>query len=142
MTNIIETTPIITTEPEPSTDDFLKVLWSANKEQKIQAFRILKGVDEQAPSPVVVKRIQFEKMYTSREVSEITGLHRNTIGKATRRGELRFTRRGKHTPYLYTESAVQEWLEAYKNKVAAGTSENPNTEEPQHENGQDEGSNL
>ena len=135
MTNIIEKTPIIDMEPEPSTDDFLKVLWSANKEQKIQAFRILKGIDEQAPSPTVVKRIQFEKMYTSRDVHEITGLHRNTIGKATRRGELRFTRRGKHTPYLYTESAVQEWLEAYKNKVAANTSENQNTKGDQHENG-------
>ena len=135
MTNIIETTPIITTEPEPSTDDFLKVLWNANKEQKIQAFRILKGIDEQAPSPTVVKRIQFEKMYTSKDVSKITGLHRNTIGKATRNGELRSTRRGKHTPYLYTESAVKDWLEAYKNKVAANTAEHPNTEEPQHENG-------
>ena len=129
MTNIIETTTIHNMEIEPSTDDFLKVLWNANKEQKIQAFRILKGVDEQAPSPVVVKRIQFEKMYTSKEVSEITGLHRNTIGKATRRGELRFTRRGLHTPYLYPESAVQDWLEAYKNKVAANASENPNTED-------------
>ena len=137
MTNIIETTPIITTEPEPSTDDFLKVLWNANKEQKIQAFRILKGVDEQAPSPVVVKRIQFEKMYTSKDVSKITGLHRNTIGKATRRGELRFTRRGLHTPYLYTESAVQDWLNR-GGIIAAGASENPNTEEQQHENGQDE----
>ena len=135
MTNIIETTTIHNMEIEPSTDDFLKVLWNANKEQKIQAFRILKGIDEQAPSPVVVKRIQFEKMYTSKDVSKITGLHRNTIGKATRNGELRSTRRGKHTPYLYTESAVKDWLEAYKNKVAAGTSENPNTEEPQHENG-------
>ena len=134
MTSIIETTPIITTEPEPSTDDFLKVLWSANKEQKIQAFRILKGVDEQAPSPVVVKRIQFEKMYTSKDVSKITGLHRNTICKATRRGELRFTRRGLHTPYLYTESAVQDWLNR-GGIIAAGASENPNTEEPQHENG-------
>ena len=134
MTNIIETTPIITTEPEPSTDDFLKVLWNANKEQKIQAFRILKGVDEQAPSPVVVKRIQFEKMYTSKDVSKITGLHRNTIGKATRRGELRFTRRGLHTPYLYTESAVQDWLNRC-GIIAAGASKNPNTEEPQHENG-------
>ena len=122
-------------EPEPSTDDFLKVLWSANKEQKIQAFRILKGIDEQAPSPVVVKRIQFEKVYTSRQVMQITGLSRNTVGKATRNGELRSTRRGKHTPYLYPESAIKDWLEAYKNKVAAGTPENPNTEEPQHENG-------
>ena len=129
MTNIIETTPIITTEPEPSTDDFLKVLWNANKEQKIQAYRILKGVDEQAPSPVVVKRIQFEKMYTSKEVSKITGLHRNTIGKATRRGELRFTRRGLHTPYLYTESAVKDWLEACKNKATANAAENQNTNE-------------
>lgn len=133
MTSIIETTPIITTEPEPSTDDFLKVLWSANKEQKIQAFRILKGVDEQAPSPVVVKRIQFEKMYTSKEVIKITGLHRNTIGKATRSGELRSMRRGPHTPYLYPESAVQDWLESYKNKVAANASENPNTEDQQHD---------
>ncbi len=139
MTNTIETTPIVTVEP--STDDLLKAFWMANREQKIQAFQALKG-EGQAPSPVVVKRIQFEKMYTSREVCEITGLHRNTIGKATRRGELRFTRRGKHTPYLYTESAVQDWLEAYKNNVAAGAAENQNTEGGQHESGQDERSNL
>ena len=142
MTNIIEKTPAVITEIEPTMDDLVKAYLTANKQQKIRAYRSLKGDDEQAPSPVVVKRIQFEKMYTSKDVSKITGLHRNTIGKATRRGELRFTRRGLHTPYLYTESAVKDWLEAYKNKVAAGTSENPNTEEPQHENGQDEGSNL
>ena len=114
MDEIHEIRPIFNTEKEPSTDDFLKALLNANKEQKIQAYRILKGIDEQAPSPVVIKRIQFEKMYTSNEVCEITGLHRNTIGKATRSGELRATRRGKHTPYLYPESAIREWIEGIK----------------------------
>ncbi len=125
MTNTIEPVPIVTLEP--STDDLLKAFWMANREQKIQAFQVLKG-EGQAPSPVVVKRIQFEKMYTSREVCEITGLHRNTIGKATRSGELRAIRRKPHTPYLYPESAVRDWLEAYKSKAAAGIVQTQNTE--------------
>ena len=100
----------------------------ANREQKIQAFQALKG-EGQAPSPVVVKRIQFEKMYTSNDVRKITGLHRNTIGKATRSGELRAIRRKPHTPYLYPESAVRDWLEAYKNNVAAGAAQDQPTEE-------------
>ena len=123
MNNTIEPVPIVTLEP--TTDDLLKAFWMANREQKIQAFQALKG-EGQAPSPVVVKRIQFEKMYNSKEVREISGLHRNTIGKATRSGELRAIRRKPHTPYLYPESAVRDWLEAYKNKAAADTSENPN----------------
>jgi len=125
MTNTIEPVPIVTLEP--STDDLLKAFWMANREQKIQAFQVLKG-EGQAPSPVVVKRIQFEKMYTSREVCEITGLHRNTIGKATRSGELRAIRRKPHTPYLYPESAVRDWLEAYKSKAAAGIVQTQTTE--------------
>ena len=133
MTNIIEKTPAVITEIEPTMDDLVKAYLTANKQQKIRAYRSLKGDDEQAPSPVVVKRIQFEKMYTSKEVIKITGLHRNTIGKATRSGELRSMRRGPHTPYLYPESAVQDWLESYKNKVAANASENPNTEDQQHD---------
>ena len=126
----IEPAPIVTLDP--TTDDFLKVLWTASKEQKRQAFQVLKG-EGQAPSPVVVKRIQFEKMYNSKEVREITGLHRNTIGKATRSGELRAIRRKPHTPYLYPESAVRDWLEAYKSKAAAGTSENQNTKGDQQD---------
>ena len=98
-------------EKEPSTDDFLKVLWTANKEQKSQAYHLLKGDDSFISGPVVVQRVQFEKMYSSRDVSQITGLHRNTIGKATRSGKLHATRRGPHTPYLYPESAVQDWIE-------------------------------
>ena len=101
----------IVVEKEPSTDDFLKALWIADRELKIQAYRLLRGENSLASSPTVVKRIQFEKMYTSHEVCEITGLHRNTIGKATRSGKLRATRRGAHTPYLYPESAVRDWMQ-------------------------------
>ena len=122
MTNTIETTPAVTVEP--STDDLLKAFWMANREQKIQAFQALKG-EGQAPSPVVVKRIQFEKMYNSKEVREISGLHRNTIGKATRSGELRAIRRKPHTPYLYPESAVKDWMEG-RNANTADTSDNQN----------------
>lgn len=100
---------------EPTTDDFLEALLRAKKEKKIQAFQVLKG-EAQAPSPVVIKRYQFEKTYTSKEVCQISGLHRNTIGKATRSGELIAIRRKPHTPYLYTESAVKNWLEG-KNKT-------------------------
>ena len=124
MTNTIETIPAVTVEP--SMDDLLQALLVANKERKIQAFQVLKG-DSQAPSPVVVKRIQFEKMYNSKEVREISGLHRNTIGKATRSGELRAIRRKPHTPYLYPESAVRDWLEAYKNRIARGEQTNNET---------------
>ncbi len=125
MTNIIETTPAVITEIEPTMDDFFKLYLTANKQQKIRAYHSLKGDDEQAPTPTVVKRIQFEKVYTSREVMQITGLSRNTVGNDTRSGKLRFTRRGPHTPYLYTESAVKDWMEG-RTANAADTSENPN----------------
>ena len=128
MTSIIETTPAVITEIEPTMDDLVKAYLTANKQQKIRAYRSLKEVDEQAPTPVVVKRIQFEKVYTSRQVMQITGLSRNTVGKATRSGKLRSTRSGPHTPYLYTESAVKDWMEGRTANPAnaADTSENPN----------------
>ena len=106
--------PTVVEENEPSMDDFLKVLLMATRELKIQAYHLLKGDDSLVSSPVVVQRVQFEKLYTSRQVRQITGLHRNTIGKATRSGKLRATRRGPHTPYLYPESAVQAWIDGSK----------------------------
>ena len=128
MTNIIETTPAVITEIEPTMDDFFKLYLTANKQQKIRAYHSLKGDDEQAPTPPVVKRIQFEKVYTSREVMQISGLSRNTVGNDTRSGKLRSTRRGPHTPYLYPECAVRDWLEAYKSKAAAGIAQTQTTE--------------
>ena len=95
-------------------DEFLKVLLGADQEHKIQAYHLLKGDDSLVSKPTVIQRVQFEKMYSSRQVRQITGLHRNTIGKATRSGKLRAIRRGPHTPYLYPESAIQDWIDGSK----------------------------
>ena len=59
----------------------------------------------------------IERHYKTRELAELLGLHPETIRRAAQRGQLESVRIGLDR--IYAESAVQGWLEANRDRVAA-----------------------
>jgi excisionase family DNA binding protein len=59
----------------------------------------------------------IERHYKTRELAELLGLHPETIRRAAQRGQLESVRIGLDR--IYSESAVQGWLEANRDRTAA-----------------------
>jgi excisionase family DNA binding protein len=67
----------------------------------------------------------FERHYKTRELAEMLGLHLETIRRAAQRGELESVRVGLDR--IYAESAVNNWLEANRDRSSAAERLNGNT---------------
>jgi excisionase family DNA binding protein len=59
----------------------------------------------------------IERHYKTRELSELLGLHPETIRRAAQRGQLESVRIGLDR--IYSETAIQCWLEANRDHAAA-----------------------